>query len=377
MRPARICYPFVGDSFGGSHISALTLIRNLDRQRFEPLIVVHERGPLTEHLEQMGLDYTLLPLRRYVGRDASLAGHLAAIGRTLPTLYRFLRRSGAGAVHTNDARMHLTWTLPARLARRAVVWHERALFSPSRLSRLMIAFASRIVSISRFVAGRLPTALNQRVAVIDNPFEAAPALEREACRARLLDEIGAAPETALVGMFGNLIDWKRPLLFAEAAARVCEERPEPVRFLVFGEDRGDFTAQMRAIAERAGCGDRLHFMGFRHPVWPHLCACDLILAPAVGEPFGRTLVEAMLAGTAVVASDSGGHREIVSPGETGLLVAPEDPDAFAAAAIELLEDRSRRESLVAKAKAAAGARFGAAEHARQICRVYDEVLATG
>ena len=163
MTAARICYPFVGSSFGGSHISALSLIRNLDRARFEPLIVVHERGPVTQRLEAEGLDYELLPLPRYVGRDHSPFGHLCAILQTLPILYRFLRRNDVAAVHTNDARMHLTWTLPARLARSATVWHERALFSASRLSRLMIALPSRIISISRFVAERLPARLSGRL----------------------------------------------------------------------------------------------------------------------------------------------------------------------------------------------------------------------
>ena len=84
----------------------------------------------------------------------------------------------------------------------------------------------------------------------------------------------------------------------------------------------------------------------------------------------------MLSGTPVVASDSGGHREILSHEETGLLVPPEDAAALAEAAIGLLKDEDRRARLAANAKAAAEARFSAPEHARQVGLVYDEILAS-
>ena len=47
----RVCFPFVGDSLGGSHMSTLLLIEGLARSRYEPVLVVHEEGPLTAHLK--------------------------------------------------------------------------------------------------------------------------------------------------------------------------------------------------------------------------------------------------------------------------------------------------------------------------------------
>ena len=88
----RVLFPFVGDQFGGSHLSTLLLIKHLDRGRYEPVIVVHERGPLTEHLERRGFSYQLLPLSAYPGRrPVALDIALCAV-RTLPRLGAFLLR---------------------------------------------------------------------------------------------------------------------------------------------------------------------------------------------------------------------------------------------------------------------------------------------
>ena len=79
-------------------------------------------------------------------------------------------------------------------------------------------------------------------------------------------------------------------------------------------------------------------MGFRYPPEPWIAACDVLLVPAVEEPFGRSLIEAMLLGTPLIAADSGGNPEIIRHGETGYLVPPDDPDAFAERTLALLED---------------------------------------
>ena len=371
--PLRVCFPFVGDTIGGSHISALTLIAALDRTAVEPRVVVHGDGPLTERLRAEGLDFERLPLPRLVGRDRRWSGHLAALARTAPPLRRYLRAEAIDLVHSNDARMHLTWALPARLAGCGHLWHERNRFGASRLARLLLRLPGRVAAISRFVAGSLPASARSRTSVVPNPFAPPEAMDRAACRAALLDALALPAETAVVGWFGNLIAWKRPLLFVEAAALLAERLERPCVFPVFGEDRDGLMAEMLASAERRGIADRLRFQGFRQPVWPWLAGCDLLLAPAVDEPFGRTLVEAMLVGTPVVASDAGGHREIVASGETGLLVPPDDAEALAEAGARLLSDAPLRQRLTERARAEAPARFGAAAHAARVTGLYRQL----
>src|SRR3546814_1274333 len=123
-------------------------------------------------------------------------------------------------------------------------------------------------------------------------------------------------------------------------ARLAEMSPRPVMGLMFGEARVPAMdiALRRRIAEK-GVEDRVKPMGYRTPGPFWIAACDRLVVPAVGEPFGRTLVEAMLVGTPIVAARSGGNIEALEGG-IGLLVEPDDAGALARACIDRSEEHT-------------------------------------
>ena len=102
-------------------------------------------------------------------------------------------------------------------------------------------------------------------------------------------------------------------------------------------------------------------------------ACDLFVLPSLWEGFGIALVEAMALGVPVLACRAGGVPEIVTDGQTGLLVPPGDVDALAAGLWRLLSDDALRGSLAAKAAPDAAARFEAKSMAEQYQKLYDSV----
>ncbi|MFI9819487.1 glycosyltransferase [Streptomyces sp. NPDC052013] len=102
-------------------------------------------------------------------------------------------------------------------------------------------------------------------------------------------------------------------------------------------DRDQEARRLRHLAHRAGVADRVRMTGAVDPAdMPALIgSADLVLCTPVYEPFGIVPLEAMACAVPVVATDVGGHRDTVADGVTGRLVAPEDPDAVAAAVREL------------------------------------------
>jgi glycosyltransferase involved in cell wall biosynthesis len=365
----------VGATVGGSHLSALLLARHLPAP-YKPVIVVHEEGPLINHLQREGIPCSLLPLPEYVGGGSTIADHARAVVRTHAPVRQFIRQEGITFIHANDGKMNQTWGLPARLAGVAFIWHQRTLHAPSRLTETLLRVPQRIVCSSRFTAERLPPACRDRIKVIENPFDgcAAP-IDRALAQRRLLAELEAAPETRIIGFFGNLAAQKRPLLFVQTIARLRERRPSlRLAALVFGERRDDWDARMLASAAEAGITDSLRFMGFRHPVTDWMAVCDLVLCPGINEGFGRTVVESMLAGTPVVAARSGGHLEIISDGENGLLPAHDDADGFADAAIRLLEDGDLATEIAERAQAHARSHYSVQAHVAQMAAIYDELI---
>jgi glycosyltransferase involved in cell wall biosynthesis len=97
--------------------------------------------------------------------------------------------------------------------------------------------------------------------------------------------------------------------------------------------------------------------------------------PAVDEPFGRTLVEAMLLGTVVVAAASGGNLEAIRAGETGYLVPPDNATAFADQILRVVRAPELCRAVADAARRDALSRFGLRQHAEAIMRVYDAMLA--
>jgi glycosyltransferase involved in cell wall biosynthesis len=191
----------------------------------------------------------------------------------------------------------------------------------------------------------------------------------------LVGELRCAPNARVVAFFGSLVARKRPLVFVDAIAEMRARAPDlPLAAPIFGQDRQDLTAAIRQRAAAKGVADCVHLMGFRHPPEPWMAACDVLLVPAVDEPFGRTLIEAMLLGTVVVAAASGGNPEAIRDGVTGHLVPPDNAVAFAERTLGLLADPARTSALAHAARRDALTRFALRQHAAAIMGVYDAML---
>jgi glycosyltransferase involved in cell wall biosynthesis len=179
----------------------------------------------------------------------------------------------------------------------------------------------------------------ERVAVVPNPAPEVPAHPtREEARAAL------AVDGLALGAAGRLTAQKALGDALEALARV------PGAGLLV---RGD-GPERAALADRAaelGVADRVRFLGAgtREDVLVLFRAVDVALLPSAWENLPHTLLEALAAGTPVIATSVGGIPEVVRDGENGLLVPPGDADALVAAIDRVLHDDAFRASLAAAA----------------------------
>jgi glycosyltransferase involved in cell wall biosynthesis len=115
---------------------------------------------------------------------------------------------------------------------------------------------------------------------------------------------------------------------------------------------------------------QIHFAGWREDIPEILSLCDVFALPSLGEHFGRVLIEAMAMGKAVVATNAGGVPEIVTHGETGLLVPPGDSTTLAEALLTLFRDLSLSARLGLAARRRAETCFGLSRHVEAVESVY-------
>ena len=152
----------------------------------------------------------------------------------------------------------------------------------------------------------------------------------------------------------------------EAATRLPE-----VRFFVAGD--GEERSTLEREASALGVGNRLEFLGERDDVPALLKAADVFVLPSLYEGLPVSVLEAMAAGTPVVATAIGGTSEAVVDGESGILVPPRDPDALANAIRDLLSSARLAQKVVAGGRERVRRMFSADAVARGVSRIYEDV----
>lgn len=302
------------------------------------------------------------------------------LSRTVPRLRNFLKEHDVDIVHTNDGRIHASWVLPTFLSSAKLLWHHRGSPEAKGINILAPLFAKHIVSVSRFATPSNPIVqVSRKLSILHSPFEHPvdpPDRNRE--HDRLAYELGCAMETRFLGFFGSLIDRKRPILFVDVLNAYISKYPNiPVAGVIFGEVERGRPRLDTAVLERAkelGINDRIHLMGFRKPVEPWMTAVDILLVPAIDEPFGRTLIEAMLLGTPVIATNHGGNPEAIRHGVNGFLVEPDKPEAFIAPLHQLLTEPSTWRRISETARTEAMSRYGIDVHVKKMMEIYETMM---
>ena len=351
----------------------------LDRDRYRPVVLLPEPGPLEADLRADGTEVLVAPLavvRRDLAGPAGLAAIAAAAVRDAVSLRALIRRRGVAIVHSNTS-VVLSGAAAAGAAGVPHVWHLRELYT--RFPRAWPAYRRALLSaravpcVSRAVAAQFGG--HPRATVIPDGLAIAPARPaRGPARAAL----GIAAEAEVIAVVGRISDWKGQDLLVRALASP-RLRQRGVLGLVAGdawpgaEWRRDAVL---ALARDLGVGDRLLLAGFRNDVENVYGAADLVAVPSTApDPLPGAAIEAAAAGCTVLAAAHGGLPEIVRDGETGRLFEPGEAEAFAAAAAELLDDAELRLRLGEAAALDVRARFAPERLLDAVQALYDGLLA--
>lgn len=186
------------------------------------------------------------------------------------------------------------------------------------------------------------------------------------------DELGIPRDALVVGAVGSMRRQKRYDVLLQAAARLARTHPG-VRVLVAGDgpDRGEIDA----LSARLGLDGAVTLLGARTDVPDVLAALDIAVNCSDWEGSPLAVMEYMEAGCAVVGTTVGGVPDLIDHGVHGLLVAPGDDAALAAAIGELLDDPERRAAMGAAARTRRRVEFDLSVMVASIEALYDRLLA--
>jgi len=329
------------------------------------VVVLPKGGPLEPELRAAGAAVRLLDvpvLRRSAMSPGGLIRLAAGVLRTLPAMLRVLRDTHPDVVYVSTLTQP-SWLLAARLARvRAVCHVHEAEQRAGRTVRTLLAAPLLLADVvlvnsaaARDALDVLPRA-QARSRVLHNGVPGPPCPPEPAHR--------SGPAHLVV--VGRLSPRKGTDVALAALARLAS-RGADVRLSLVGDAYTGYEWYAQRLQQQVaddGLDERVAFAGFQADVWPWLAAADVVLVPSREEPFGNVAVEAALALRPVVASAVQGLLEIVEPGVSGVLVAPDDPAALAEAVDGLLADPAQALALAERARSDALARFGLEQYGR-------------
>jgi glycosyltransferase involved in cell wall biosynthesis len=206
--------------------------------------------------------------------------------------------------------------------------------------------------------------ISRRAVAVGNGRDPAIFRPDAAARERIRRELGVADGQVVVVAVSRLVrDKGYPELIA-----AMRDVPDAELWVVGERLASDHGGEVDDLLASSGLGDRLRRLGYRHDVAAVLAAADIFALPSYFEGLPMSVIEAMLTGLPVVASDIRGPREQVVPDVTGLLVPPKQVAPLAAALRRLTADAELRAAMGAAGRARAVERY---DEARVLAKTLD------
>ena len=337
MRSWRILHTESSLGWGGQEVRVFAELQWMRARGHWVALAAHPESAIARHAQEAGI------------RFYSLRTHKALLPLEVLRLVEWLVRHRVDVVNTHSSNDGWLAGVAARLALAPMLIRSRHIEVdyPNRFwSRVAFRLLPHhVVTTSRRISERLTAELDvpaARVSCVPTGVD----LDRfrPDRPGSLRQEMGLAPDVALVGMISVLRSWKGHATFLDAAAQLLESAGDKIHFVIAGDGpaREELTQRV-ALAPWRG---KVTLLGHRDDVPGVLASLDVLALPSYAhEGIPQIILQAQAMARAVVATTVGGIPEVVEDGVNGLLVPPRDPAALAAKIRLLLDDAALRRRL--------------------------------
>ena len=351
LRQVRILHISSAKTFGGGERHLVDLCRELNRRGHDVYVAMR---PTSEW--QHRLDF--LPRENFLHVSIRNSFGMFSAKR----IARFAEKKGIDIIHAHVARDYLAASIAARSAKGVrLVLTRHVVFSMKPFHRFALRNVDAAIAVSPAVRVQLERIFPaEKIRVIPNGIGFATISdEAKNDMARGFRELHAIPHGApLVATLGELKVLKGQRDFVLAANEIVKRIPN-VRFVVAGKDNTmdkQFRRELKRLVRVLGMEEQFLWLDWLDDTAALLAAADVFVSPSHSESFGLAILDAMAAGTAVVATATDGARELIR--DPDALAPVKDPLALATKICRLLEEPSFRRSIGEKLQITARENFG-------------------
>ncbi|MEI6831870.1 MAG: glycosyltransferase family 4 protein [Candidatus Omnitrophota bacterium] len=353
-RKINILYIITKLELGGAQKQLLSLVRGLDKERFNPYILTAYDGLLVDAAKT-------IPNLKLI-RCRLLERPIRPIKDTLALffIYRFIKNNKIDIVHTHSSKAGILGRLAAKAAGVRIIIHTVHGWSFHDyqvgiiyyfylfLEKLCAQFSSAIVVVSRWDKRQ---AARQLVGRQDKYKLIRYAINYEELKnntegSKVRKEFGLSEADLVIGMVACFKPQKAPLDFIKLASVIKKDFPN-AKFILVGD--GIEREKVRALINKLNLKEQVILTGWRHDVASILFCLDIFVLTSLWEGLPIAVLEAMATGLPVIATDTGGISEVVLHGKTGYLVKPGDIEALQGRLKELLMNPSLRKEFANQA----------------------------
>ncbi len=377
MRKTNLLYIITKLELGGAQTQLLTLLKNLDKNRFNLFLLTAREGFLCEEVASLsGLTFYRSD---HLERPINPLKDIFA----LVEIFRFIRRHEIDIVHTHSSKAGIVGRWAAALAGVRIIFHtvhgwSFNDFQPTVMRWIFVAlerfnarFTSKIIVISEHdkkkgLACRIGSA--DQYCLMRYGIDNAAFMIKDAA---IRGELGIGPGNLVVGTISCFKPQKALEDFLELAFLIRHALPH-VRFLVVGD--GVLRKKIEQKISGYGLGADVILTGWRRDISRILSAMDVFVLTSLWEGLPISAIEAMAAAVPVVVTHTGGVGEIVEEGKTGALAPCQDMTSMLQKVLPLLRDDVLRKQVGLNARESVRNRFKVEVMIRESAALYEHAF---
>jgi len=366
----KILYLNHVSELGGGEYCLLNLMLNLNKEKYEPVLLLQEPGPLSKLAEENGITTYFLKMRGWRRLKYLPVNYLV----TLKHLKKLIYEQKIDLVHCNAYRLNPYAALAAKDTHTPCFCHIRWFRKKDHIKKFMLDKVDLVLTMSEYMASFFHGS-KAKVKTIYDGIQVPDFKNNVYGREKIRNEFKLKKEDIIIGMAAQLTPRKGHKDFIKASVKIRKVFPQ-VKFIVAGGAILDDQLSINDLQEYASSinAENIFFIGNRSDMKDVFQAMDFFVLPSHVEPFGLVVVEAMASGVPVVATKSGGPEEIISDGEDGFLVPVRSAKSIAEKIIYLLKNPAAAEEMSKAARTTVKKRFNVKKYAVEIEHTYELYL---
>lgn len=334
MKKINVLHLIQGLELGGLEKVVLSLIEGLDKNRYSCSICCFDS--LGELAKRVNGAKKIFFLKRKQGIDYLYPFKLAGL----------LKKEQIQVLHLHNSTAFFYGVIAGRIARvTSIIYTEHARDITPNLKvriadKLLSFFTNKIVVVAECLKNNLIKCekfKEKKISVIHNGIDADIYNVKTDCK-EIRTKIGIDETANVVGMVARFDPIKNHKCLIKAMKQVVSELPKTV-LLIVGD--GPIRSELEMLVSDLMLGKNVKFLGMRTDIPDLLSAMDVFVLCSKSEGLSVTLLEAMAAGKAVVATSVGGNSELIEHGINGMLVPPNDENSLSEAILACLKDKSK------------------------------------